>query len=75
MAPISMAEVEKHNQPSDCWVVLHGQVYDLTEFHASHPGGSAIITDYAGMVSDTLMAQFVLDDHVRCLVLTSLIWV
>lgn len=50
MGMISMEEVAKHNSPDDCWVVLHGQVYDLTEFHASHPGGSAIITDYAGMV-------------------------
>jgi len=24
--------VSKHASPEDCWVVLHGRVYDLTKF-------------------------------------------
>mmetsp|Transcript_7033 Transcript_7033/g.22614 ORF Transcript_7033/g.22614 Transcript_7033/m.22614 type:complete len:502 (+) Transcript_7033:58-1563(+) len=43
-----MAEVARHNKPEDCWVVLCGKVYDLTDFQRSHPGGSKIITDQAG---------------------------
>jgi len=46
---ISMEEVALHNKPTDCWVVLCGKVYDLTDFHSSHPGGSKLITDVAGM--------------------------
>ena len=44
----SMEEVEKHNVPEDCWVVLNGKVYDLTDFHPAHPAGSRLITDNAG---------------------------
>ena len=34
-----MAEVQKHNSASDCWVVISGVVYDLTDFIREHPGG------------------------------------
>ncbi|CAJ1396583.1 unnamed protein product [Effrenium voratum] len=44
----SMAEVAKHNSPEDCWVVLHGHVYDLTKFAKGHVGGANLITDLAG---------------------------
>lgn len=45
---ISMEEVKKHNSADDCWLVLCGKVYDLTDFHKAHPGGSKIITNLAG---------------------------
>ncbi|KAF7721053.1 hypothetical protein EC973_005518 [Apophysomyces ossiformis] len=48
MKIISLAEVEKHNQRNDLWVIIHGKVYDLTEFLAKHPGGPNIILKYAG---------------------------
>lgn len=32
----------------DLWIVIHGKVYDLTEFLPSHPGGQKIILKYAG---------------------------
>lgn len=32
-------EVSKHCVPGDLWVVLNGQVYNLSEFLAFHPGG------------------------------------
>ena len=34
--------------PSDCWVILHGHVYDLTQFLEEHPGGSQVILQQAG---------------------------
>jgi isopentenyl diphosphate isomerase/L-lactate dehydrogenase-like FMN-dependent dehydrogenase len=40
--------VSKHNTPESCWVVLYGNVYDVTEFLPSHPGGSKIILQLAG---------------------------
>lgn len=49
MRLIGMDEVEKHGTAADCWVVLNGLVYDLSEFHRSHPGGSQVISDCAGM--------------------------
>ncbi|KAF8866477.1 L-lactate ferricytochrome c oxidoreductase [Acephala macrosclerotiorum] len=42
------AEVAKHNTPDDCWVCLYGDVWDVTEFLPSHPGGSKIILQLAG---------------------------
>jgi L-lactate dehydrogenase (cytochrome) len=48
MRKISMQEVERHNTPDDCWVVINGKVYDLSTFQTTHPGGSEIITDNAG---------------------------
>ena len=40
---VDMSEVAKHNHATDCWVVIHGIVYNLTDFHRTHPGGSQII--------------------------------
>lgn len=28
----TMEEIAKHNKKTDCWVVLHGVVYDVTPF-------------------------------------------
>jgi cytochrome b involved in lipid metabolism len=39
----TLEEVEKHSEVGDCWLVLDGKVYDVTEFINSHPGGEAIL--------------------------------
>ena len=41
-------EVAQHEKRSDCWVVLHGQVYDVTKWLSKHPGGARLIMHYAG---------------------------
>ena len=33
------SEVAAHSTPGDCWVIIHGSVYDVTRFLAHHPGG------------------------------------
>lgn len=45
---ISGEEVAKHNRRESCWIIVHGKVYDVTEFLDEHPGGSKIILKYAG---------------------------
>jgi flavocytochrome c len=45
---VSQTELERHNRPDDCWVVLHGMVYDLTDFLPVHPGGAYMIEKHAG---------------------------
>ena len=47
-AALGMAEVAKHNTAADCWSVVDGSVYNLTEWVNKHPGGPAVITDMCG---------------------------
>lgn len=46
---IRLAEVRRHNKPDDCWMIIHGRVYDLKDILSTHPGGSRILLKYAGM--------------------------
>ena len=41
-------EVAKHNTKEDCWVIVHGRAYDVTEFMPEHPGGPKVILKYGG---------------------------
>jgi cytochrome b involved in lipid metabolism len=36
---ISVEEISKHKTPEDCWIVVDGNVWDITEFAPEHPGG------------------------------------
>ncbi|KAF9529723.1 FMN-dependent dehydrogenase-domain-containing protein [Crepidotus variabilis] len=42
---ISGKEVAQHNSRESCWIIVHGKVYDVTEFL---DGGSKIVLKYAG---------------------------
>ncbi|EJD07163.1 fumarate reductase [Fomitiporia mediterranea MF3/22] len=44
----TVEEVAKHNKKDDCWVIVNGQVLDVTEFLPEHPGGEKAILLYAG---------------------------
>jgi len=48
MGSYTMAEVAKHNKKDDIWVVVDGQVLDVTSFLPDHPGGEKAIILYAG---------------------------
>ncbi|KAI1791208.1 glyoxylate dehydrogenase [Ganoderma leucocontextum] len=41
-------EVAEHASRDNCWIIVHGKVYDVTDFLDEHPGGSKIILKYAG---------------------------
>jgi cytochrome b involved in lipid metabolism len=41
-------EVAKHNQASDCWMIVNNKVYDLTPLVYSHSGGSSTIIPDCG---------------------------
>ncbi|KAL8901187.1 MAG: hypothetical protein Q9207_005317, partial [Kuettlingeria erythrocarpa] len=45
---LSIEEVAKHNTAKDLWIVVDGQVWDMTEFAPEHPGGIGSILKYAG---------------------------
>lgn len=37
---LSAQQIATHSNPRDCWLVIEGQVWDLTEFVPEHPGGA-----------------------------------
>jgi len=45
---ISADELKEHSAEDDCWVAIHGLVYDLTDFVDEHPAGPDSITELAG---------------------------
>jgi predicted heme/steroid binding protein len=44
----SIEEVAKHNKKGDVWVIVNGEVLDVTNFLPDHPGGEKAIMLYAG---------------------------
>jgi cytochrome b involved in lipid metabolism len=42
------ADVAKHSTPDDCWMIVNGNVYNLTSYLNQHPGGPDKITPYCG---------------------------
>lgn len=48
MASITKEELAKHNKADDAWIVVDGDVYDVTKFAGVHPGGTQILLEYAG---------------------------
>lgn len=45
---ISVEEISQHGSESSLWTVINGDVWDLTDFAPTHPGGLDIILEYAG---------------------------
>ncbi|XP_064955909.1 uncharacterized protein LOC135607775 [Musa acuminata AAA Group] len=39
----SPSEISLHASKKDCWVSIHGKVYDVTTFLEDHPGGEDVI--------------------------------
>jgi len=45
---LTPAEVQKHSSEKSCYVTIGANVYDITDFLDSHPGGPELILEYAG---------------------------
>ncbi|GAA0176437.1 oxidoreductase [Lithospermum erythrorhizon] len=45
----TLAEASKHNTAKDCWLIIHGKVYDVTKFMDDHPGGDDVLLSATGM--------------------------
>lgn len=48
MRDVSPEELKQHSTEGDCWVAIHGIVYDLTDFAEEHPAGPESIWSLAG---------------------------
>lgn len=51
---VSSEEIAAHCSEKSCWVLLKGDVWDLTPFLADHPGGPGAILEYAGRDATTI---------------------
>lgn len=38
----SIAEIAKHNQPSDAWIIIDDGVFDVSAWGEKHPGGDVV---------------------------------
>ncbi|XP_017043074.1 cytochrome b5 [Drosophila ficusphila] len=45
-----LSEVAQNNGKNGkpCWLIIKGNVYDVTKFLSEHPGGSEALLEYAG---------------------------
>ncbi|KAI0494281.1 hypothetical protein KFK09_024413 [Dendrobium nobile] len=39
----SFSEISTHTSKDDCWLIIHGKVYNVTDFLEDHPGGDDVI--------------------------------
>jgi len=57
MKTFTAEEVAKHNKESDCWLVIAGHIYDVTDFLDGHPGGRQTILRVAGQDATDLFTR------------------
>lgn len=43
-----LADLKAHTTDKSCWLLVHGKVYDVTDFLEEHPGGYDIILTSTG---------------------------
>jgi L-lactate dehydrogenase (cytochrome) len=47
---LKLNDVRNHTSLDSCWIIIEGEVYDVTDFIEHHPGGAAVILQFAGKV-------------------------
>ena len=50
---ITVETVAEHATSGDCWTIINGNVYDLTQWISGHPGGSGPIESMCGVDATT----------------------
>jgi len=45
---ICKAEIAEHNTQGDLWMIIKGNVYDITTYVQQHPGGVRALVKFAG---------------------------
>ena len=42
------SDLEKHTSENDCWILIDGNVYDVTSYLPDHPGGGSMLVNASG---------------------------
>ena len=50
----SLADVAKHNNQNDCWLIINNNVYNATGYINVHPGGAQMIISACGADATSL---------------------
>ncbi|RMJ23668.1 Cytochrome b5 [Aspergillus sp. HF37] len=59
------AEIARHSTSSDLWIIIDGDVYDLSTFTAEHPGGPKVLLGVAGKDATKMFHKFHRDSVLR----------
>ena len=54
----SREEVQRHNTKNSAWVIVDGEVFDVTSWVPKHPGGSRLILEFSGTDCSDEFAAF-----------------
>jgi len=49
VSTLTLAGVQSHNTAKDCWSIVSGKVYKLTDWISRHPGGPGVIQGMCGI--------------------------
>ncbi|MBM3345665.1 MAG: cytochrome b5 domain-containing protein [Betaproteobacteria bacterium] len=44
----TLQEVARHATPNDCWMAIHGRVYDFSAYIPQHPAAPEVMTRHCG---------------------------
>ncbi|KAJ3216836.1 hypothetical protein HK099_005705 [Clydaea vesicula] len=72
-AEVSFAEVSKHTTAKDAWMVIDGNVYDVTKFLDDHPGGEEVLLEQAGQDASEAFEEIGHSDDARNLLKNMLV--
>ncbi len=56
-SPFTMTNIAKHNSKSDCYLVINNNVYSVSSYIDSHPGGTRKIVEKCGQEVTGIFAQ------------------
>lgn len=64
-ASYNREEIARHDSADDAWVIVDGQVYDISPFLGTHPGGIGVTEDYLGTDISAVIRSEDVHKHTR----------